>query len=244
MRYLLLLLPLMLFGCADSSTTGTNREYDIRVDISGNSGPVSLTFPLTVDATSSTDQTTEGEASIAPDVNLQLVQPGATGSLSGADSVLKDTVSRFQNILQKDAEKEAVEQLPGGNTITTHPLKIEPEEPAPQDLTEEPAEQAATSKTYDSSGFANGRQGWRIPLAGKDYNTPLIFTFSSGFQRTVDDLSKRIEDSNGFLIRPGYGDNRAGNPSEDREWTSHGGMYVHAPYNDTSKSLTITELAD
>jgi hypothetical protein len=71
----------------------------------------------------------------------------------------------------------------------------------------------------------------------------LIFTFSSGFQRTVDDLSKRIEDSNGFLVRPGYGDKRAGNPSEDREWTSHGGMYGHAPYNDKSQSLTITELA-
>ncbi len=144
MRYLLLLLPMLMMGCADSSTTGTNREYDIRVDISQNTGPVSLAFPLNVDATSSTDQTTEGEASIAPDVNLQLVQPGATGSLSGADSTIKDTISKFQNILRRDAEKEAVEQLP----VVTPPVVVPvPAEPTiPEDIP--PSEGGLTYETY------------------------------------------------------------------------------------------------
>ena len=149
MKYLLLLLPLVLLGCADSSTTGTNREYDIRVDISQNTGPVSLTFPLTVDATSSTDQTTEGEASVAPDVNLQLVQPGATGSLSGADSILKDTVSKFQNLLRKDAEKEAIEQLPATPPVAKEPVAA-PEAPAAPAEPVSPSEPNTEELTYET----------------------------------------------------------------------------------------------
>jgi hypothetical protein len=151
MKYLLLLplLLLPLFGCADSSTTGNIRGYDIRVDISQNSAPVSLTFPLTVDATSSTDQTTEGEASIAPDVNLQLVQPGATGSLSGADSILKDTVSKFQNLLKKDAEQEAVEQLPVVPSVAP-PAAEEPVAPTEPVIPSEPTEPNTGELTYET----------------------------------------------------------------------------------------------
>jgi hypothetical protein len=128
MKYLALAFLLTLTGCADSSTTGNIRGYDIRVDISQNSAPVSLTFPLTVDATSANDQTTENASDIAPDVNLQLVQPGATGSLSGTDSVLKDITSKFQNLLKEDSEQQVVDQLPV-EVKPEVPQEVKPEEP-------------------------------------------------------------------------------------------------------------------
>jgi hypothetical protein len=129
MRYLLLLLPLMLLGCADSSTTGTNREYDIRVDISQNTGPVSLTFPLNVDSTSSTDQTTEGQASISPDIRLQLTEGAATGAMSGADSLIKDVVSKYQPTIKREAEKQVIEQLPTKPAAPSAPVPV-PDPPA------------------------------------------------------------------------------------------------------------------
>jgi hypothetical protein len=159
MKYLALVFLIALTGCADSSTTGNIRGYDIRVDISQNSAPVSLTFPLTVDATSANDQTTEGEASITPDVNFQLVQPGATGSLSGADSTIKDTISKFQNILRRDAEQEAIEQLP----VITPPIVVPvPTEPTPPVEDIPPADGDLTYETRFLNTQTDSPEGGKV----------------------------------------------------------------------------------
>lgn len=204
MKYLLLLLPLtLMMGCADSSTTGTNREYDIRVDISQNTGPVSLTFPLTVDATSATDQTTKGEASITPDINLQLVQPGATGSLSGADSTIKDTISKFQNILKRDAEKEAIEQL------STEPATETPAEPAtetPSEPTETPSEPTATDDIRTETGTYHGRHNGDRPTwyFSKDFNqypTPIIVNIPGCLANKLIDHNGIRYESGGLILK-------------------------------------------
>lgn len=227
MRYLLFILPLLLFGCADSSTTGTSRTYDIQVNIHDNWGPVTLDFPLQVDAQSATEQVTENASDIAPDLRVQLTEGGATGSMAGADSVLKDITSKAKATIEKIAAEKVKESLP----------VAEPEPKPKPPVIEETTD---TSQTFKTSGFANGRQGWRIPKCGKDYSVPIEFRFESGFTRIVDDLGKRIEDPNGFLVRPGTCKQEAGDPSQNQEWTSHGGMYVHAPFGDKSTELTLT----
>jgi hypothetical protein len=131
MRYLLLLLPLMLFGCADSSTTGTNREYDIRVDIRDNAGPVVFIVPVLADATSVNDQITENASDIAPDVRLQLTEGAAQSAMSGADALIKDVVSKYQPMIKREAEKQVIEQLP----TAPPPAVEEPVTPAePEDI--------------------------------------------------------------------------------------------------------------
>ena len=145
MRYLLLLLPLMLLGCADSSTTGSIRNYDIRVDISGNSGPVSLEFPLDVKSASNTDQITENASDIAPDVRFQLTEGGGTGAMSGADAVLKDVTSTLKNQIKERAIEQATEEL-GIEPEPEEPVVPVKPEPTPEDIP--PSEGGLVYETY------------------------------------------------------------------------------------------------
>lgn len=114
MRHLLLLLPLLLFGCADSSTTGSIREYNIEVAIHNNVGPVTLEFPLSVDAQSANEQTTENASDLSPDIRLQLTEGGGTGTMAGADAALKDVTSKLRNSIKEAAVERLKEQIDAG----------------------------------------------------------------------------------------------------------------------------------
>ena len=102
--------------------------------------------------------------------------------------------------------------------------------------------------TYTSYGVRNGgRQAWRIPKKGPDFGQPIKFVFSSGKSFTVRDTSKNCRDQEscsrnakapmyGFVFKPGIGPNGDGDADTG---TSHGGVYLHAPYGDRSQTVTV-----
>ena len=105
------------------------------------------------------------------------------------------------------------------------------------------------SKTYDSYGVRNGRQAWRIPENGPWFGQQVKVVFSSGKTRSVSNTSKNCRGDNpntcdipsdknkdGFVWKSGLGENGEG---DENTGTSHRGVYIHAPFGDTSKSLTI-----
>jgi hypothetical protein len=179
MKYLVLLLPILMMGCSMIPTTGVNREYDVRVYIQHNTGPVELSIPMTVDAMSDTKQDTSGEARVTPDVKLQLTQPGSTGAMSGADSILKDTVSRFQSILKKDAEQKAIEQLP-----VTPPVMVPvPNPPAAVDPI---YPDKLTTEEGVFWGRPNGdRPQWYFSKDFKEYPKTILLNIPGCYENTV-----------------------------------------------------------
>jgi hypothetical protein len=101
--------------------------------------------------------------------------------------------------------------------------------------------------TYSSYGVRNGRQAWRIPKKGPEFGQPIKFVFSSGKSFTVRDTSKNCRDQEscgrnskapmyGFVFKPGIGPNGDGDADTG---TSHGGVYLHAPWKDTSQSVIV-----
>jgi len=104
---------------------------------------------------------------------------------------------------------------------------------------------------YDSYGQRNGeRWAWRINKKGPDFGPgPIKFVFSSGKEYTVKNTSKNCRGDNpdacgipssknkdGFVFKPGIGPNGEG---DNDTGTSHGGVYLHAPYNDNSQKVTV-----
>jgi len=105
------------------------------------------------------------------------------------------------------------------------------------------------SSTYTSYGVRNqGRQAWRIPRSGKDLGSgPIKFAFSSGKTFIVKNPLKNCRDQEncsrnskaamyGFVYKPGIGPNGEG---DDNTGTDHGGIYLHAPFGDSSKTVTM-----
>lgn len=103
--------------------------------------------------------------------------------------------------------------------------------------------------TYTSYGTRNGgRQAWRIPGKGPSFGPVIKFVFASGKTFLVKDTSKNCRDDEntcnrsssagmyGLVFKPGIGPNGDG---DDNTGTSHGGIYLHAPYGDSSKSVTL-----
>jgi len=114
---------------------------------------------------------------------------------------------------------------------------------------DKPSEGYTHSATYTSYGVRNGgRQAWRIPKSGKDLGAgPIKFTFSSGKTFIIKNPLKNCRDQEncsrnskaamyGFVYKPGIGPNGEG---DNDTGTSHGGIYLHAPYKDTSKTVTM-----
>jgi len=104
---------------------------------------------------------------------------------------------------------------------------------------------------YDSYGVRNGgRQAWRINKRGDSLGSgPVKFTFSNGLTFVVKDPNKNCRDredtcnrdsraeKDGFLYKPGNGLPN-GTGDADRG-TSHGGIYLHAPYGNSSKKVLM-----
>jgi len=103
--------------------------------------------------------------------------------------------------------------------------------------------------TYTSYGERNGgRMAWRIPKGGDELGSgPIKFVFSSGKTFIVKNPLKNCRDQEncsrnskaamyGFVYKPGIGPNGDGDSDTG---TSHGGIYLHAPYGDKSKTVTM-----
>ena len=158
MKYFLLLLPLFLLGCADSSTTGTVREYNIKVSIHDNFGPVTLDFPLRVDAVSENEQITENASDLSPDIRLQLTEGGGTGTMAGADAALKDVTSKLKNSIKEAALEKVKEQI---EVQKPEEPATEPEEPvAPAD----PADPIAYETRFHHTQTAGPDSGKSLVL--------------------------------------------------------------------------------
>ena len=103
-------------------------------------------------------------------------------------------------------------------------------------------------ETYTSYGVRNGgRQAWRIPKKGPDFDNNLKIVFANGQTFVIPDVSKNFRDIDGsrtnksdprrgFVFKPGIGPNGEG---DNDTGTSHGGVYLHAPYGNSSKTVTF-----
>jgi hypothetical protein len=207
----LLLLPLMLLGgCADSSTTGTVREYNIRVAIHDNWGPVTLDFPLRVDAVSENDQTTENASDLSPDIRLQLTEGGGTGTMAGADAALKDVTSKLRDSIKEAALERVKEQVEAQK----------PEEP------DTPVSDDIRTETGTYHGRHNGdRPTWYFSKDLKDYPTPIMVDIPGCFtNRLIEHDGVRYE-SGGLILK--------------QSDVSGRGMAIVAPSSCTSETATI-----
>jgi hypothetical protein len=93
------------------------------------------------------------------------------------------------------------------------------------------------SATYTSYGVRNGgRQAWRIPESGPDFGSKLKVVFEDGHTVYVNDTSQNYRESDGFVFKPGIGPNGEGS---ENTGTAHGGVYLHAPYGNSSKKATF-----
>jgi len=107
------------------------------------------------------------------------------------------------------------------------------------------------SATYTSYGVRNqGRQAWRISRRGDSLGGgPVKFTFASGKTFVVKSTAKNCRDREdtcnrdsrasmyGFVFKPGNG--RPNGEGDSDIGTSHGGIYLHAPFGDSSKTVRM-----
>ena len=107
------------------------------------------------------------------------------------------------------------------------------------------------SATYTSYGVRNGgRQAWRINKRGDSLGSgPVKLTFASGKTFVVKSTAKNCRDREdtcnrdsrasmyGFVFKPGNG--RPNGDGDNDIGTSHGGIYLHAPFGDSSKTVRM-----
>lgn len=246
---------LLLSGCSDSSTHGTEKDLKVNVTINNSGGGnVSITSPLTLDSASETAQDTANTATTTPTTRLQLTEGGSTAS--GEASTLSDVASQLKQKLNSNNKTETK------TNTETNTNQNNKEEVKDTDKEENVSEQVDTGKeeisedldfknkaTFTSYGVRNGgRQAWRISGKGPSFGEPVKFVFSSGKTFTVKDTDKNCRDREdtcerdskaemyGFVFKPGIGPNGEGDSDTG---TSHGGIYLHAPYGDSSKTVTL-----
>ena len=91
--------------------------------------------------------------------------------------------------------------------------------------------------TYTSYGVRNGgRQAWRINRKGPEFGKKIKVVFSNGHTVFVKDTAHNYREKDGFVFKPGIGPNGEGDSDTG---TSHGGVYLHAPYGNSSKQVTF-----
>ncbi len=91
--------------------------------------------------------------------------------------------------------------------------------------------------TYTSYGVRNGgRQAWRINRKGPEFGKKIKVVFLNGHTVYVKDPAHNYREKNGFVFKPGIGPNGEG---EHDTGTAHGGVYLHAPYGNSSTQVTF-----
>jgi len=202
--------------------------------------------PTTQDATGEGSFATQGAAA-------------AIGAMEGIVSkYIPDFSQKTTNPPLKPEEKvtpPVVPTIPEVPTVPEVPIPEEIGDPVP--VTPEPPvvtppidSEFSKSSTYQSYGVRNGgRQAWRIPKKGPDFGDKIKIVFSSGKTYYIYNTSKNCRGDNpntcdipsdknkdGFVFKPGIGPNGEGDGDTG---TSHGGVYLHAPYGNDSKSVTF-----
>lgn len=184
MKTLAVLLPclFLLSCCADSSTTGTEKDIKttITFNVSGNS-TVSVTSPLSLESSSDQKQDTAGTSSISPTTRLQLTEGGSTSA--GEASSLTDVVSK----LKTDASVKDSNNPKTTTTNNTSPV-VKPAETT-KPTTTEPSEDTGT--TGASKAIL-----WK-PVADSGGNLVILIPAAMGVQEVS------VTDMSGVLIEKG-----------------------------------------
>ncbi|OGI11970.1 MAG: hypothetical protein A2Y40_06720 [Candidatus Margulisbacteria bacterium GWF2_35_9] len=95
----------------------------------------------------------------------------------------------------------------------------------------------SNSAEYTSYGTRNGgRQAWRIPDCGTEFGGSLKIVFEDGHTVYVNNTSENYREDDGFVFKPGISDGGEGHGSTS---TSHNGVFLHAPYGNTSQTAKI-----
>jgi len=119
MKYLWLL-PLLLFGCADSSTKGnmTERTYDQQITVQNNSAAVSINFPVyaTVESASEVAQETQGTSTINPATDINLADKASMIAAKAAE--IQDAATDFNASLTDSQNDNRV-----NNSTSSDPAK-------------------------------------------------------------------------------------------------------------------------
>jgi hypothetical protein len=102
-RFLAVAALLALAGCAPNTIKGTDKAYDVVININNNSGYVHLESPLKVDSTSETTQDANPSTVISPETSAAMPSGGSTASIAAqaATQSLKDVASKLANDLSK-----------------------------------------------------------------------------------------------------------------------------------------------
>ena len=163
---------------------------------------------------------------------------GTAGSGSGG---LKDIVSKFAPDMSKKDSENVTTTTQTTNYKDNEDNTVEKENVSGQvDQGKEEASEDLDYKkkaTYTSYGTRNGgRQAWRIPKKGPEFGSQIKVVFSDGHTVIVKDTSHNYREDDGFVFKPGIGPNGEG---EANTGTSHGGVYLHAPYGNSSKQVTF-----
>jgi len=236
--------------------------------VSGCSSSINFTdiaFQQKVDGSGTGTMKTEADgltnsASPTQDASGSAATQGAMAALEG----IKDSVAKYLPVATSSTDNSVVSSVPSApaaekpSQVTPPPTSQDP--PKVEDPVTDAGEVSVptpgvsesleynSKESYNSYGVRNGRQAWRINKKGTSFGPgPIKFVFSSGKEFTVANTSKNCRDQAscsrnssapmyGFVYKPGIGPNGEGDSDTG---TSHGGVYLHAPWKDSSTSVTV-----
>lgn len=237
--FLLAIAVVALSSCAP--TTGTNREYDIPVTVSSNTGTVNITLEMKVDAASLTDQ--DANPVISPSTRLQLTEGGSVAGADGAN--MADIAAKWladqskKNSENSTTSTSTTNNVAGDQTVKDEEAGSIPEVATGVEIPVDPAMVFNKEETFNMYNVGDGgRHAWRIQKKGIDFGKTIKLTFASGYEAVIPDTSVRFALKNGLIYRPGTGEKVK--PIVTNIQTSHGGMYLYAPSGDKSTWVKIS----
>jgi len=245
---LLLIVSLCIFGCAPNTIKGTEKQYDVVINIHNNHGPVTLTSPLKVESMSETTQDADPSTVISPETALAMPSGGSTASIASqaATQSLKDIASKLVNdASKKNSEnqvatdtKNTTNNVAGNQIVKDEEAGVDPESATGVEIPVDPAMVFNNRETVTMYNVGDGgRHAWRITKKGPDYGKTIKLTFENGYEVIIPDTSVRFALKNGLIYRPGTGERVK--PIVTNIQTSHGGIYLYAPTGNASKTVTI-----
>jgi hypothetical protein len=147
-----------------------------------------------------------------------------SGCSSDSNDDITPTISGAGNMARSDRDRSG-----GGGKKAEMPNKEDKPSVTP--------ETGKRSATFTSYGVRNGgRQAWRISQKGPAFGKKIKVVFSNGHTVYVNNTSQNYRERDGFVFKPGIGPNGEGISDTG---TSHGGVYLHAPYGNSSKRVTF-----
>jgi hypothetical protein len=239
----MLLLAVLLAGCAvnfnsvdvEQEATPANPAEE-GVTLAGGKGTANGSNILVVNFDRSPISTNKDQKSTG---EIPIGYNG--GTAASGRSGLTDVVSKYAPDLSKKDSENVTTTTQTTNYQNNEDNTVEKEDVSGQvDQGKEEASEDLDYKnkaTYTSYGTRNGgRQAWRIPKKGPEFGSQIKVVFSDGHTVIVKDTSHNYRESDGFVFKPGIGPNGEG---QDNTGTSHGGVYLHAPYGNNSKQVTF-----